>query len=121
MQRRQIAVLIGRMQAVALAVYALSIQVDALRNGTHGASGSDVAPIVLVLTYIAFALLLGLVTQRLQNGSDAAKRPFLLGQAFAIVIAQALVAADTIQVKAVAILLIAAAVIAAYCTLTIDK
>lgn len=81
---------IGVVEFLGLLGYAMTIVLSSLLHGTSGATGSDVSPWVLLVTYCAFAALVGLIWRGLWRGSAAARTPFLLAQAFAIVIAQPL-------------------------------
>lgn len=85
------ALAVAAAEALALAGYAVAIAVKYLSEGTAGASGSDVSPWILVVTYLAFATLIGVVCRALYRGSGSARTPYLLTQAFALVVAQALV------------------------------
>lgn len=82
---------IGLLQAAAILVYAASIGILHLQQGTQGATGSDVSPWFLILTYVAFAGLIIWIVFKLARRSGSARTPYLLTQAFAVVIAQALV------------------------------
>ncbi|MEY4347864.1 MAG: hypothetical protein RIS43_283, partial [Actinomycetota bacterium] len=74
----------------AVAGYAISIMVSYLTTGSHGASGSDVSPWFLVLVYLGFAALIGLNARGLWRGNGSARTPYLVTQAFAVVVAQTL-------------------------------
>lgn len=86
-----LALAVAAWEVVALVGYAISIVVLHAVQGTEGATGSDVSPWVLVATYLAFAGLIGAVLLALWRGSGGARTPYLLTQAFALVVAQALV------------------------------
>lgn len=107
----KIALWIGLAQAVAILVYAASIGILHLQQGTQGATGSDVSPWFLILTYVAFASLILWVIFKLNRQSGAARTPYLLTQAFAIVIAQALVSgSETAEIIGGWILIVLAAI-----------
>lgn len=87
----KIALAIGLFELVSIIAYAASIGILHLQQGTSGAVGSDVSPWFLIFTYIGFAVLIGLVVWKLSAGNGSARTPYLLTQAFALVIAQALI------------------------------
>ena len=87
-----IALAIGAAEALALLAYGISIISSSLISGSSGSQGSDVSPWILLAAYVAFALLIALVVRGLWRGSAVSRTPFLLAQAFAIVVAQTLVA-----------------------------
>lgn len=87
----KISILVGVVQVVAIVTYAISIGVLHLIQGTQGTVGSDVSPWFLILTYLAFAALVLWVVFKLNRGSGGARTPYLITQAFGLVIAQALV------------------------------
>lgn len=87
----KIALVIGLFELIAILAYAVSIGILHLQQGTTGAVGSDVSPWFLIATYVGFAALVGLVISKLNSGNGSARTPYLLTQAFALVIAQALI------------------------------
>lgn len=105
----RIAVVAGWGEALSLIGYAVSIVAFESTGSTAGISGSgaDLAPSVLVALYIAFAGLVLLTSTALMRGSRHALAPFLLAQAFGIVIAQALLGADGTRAAGVVVLLVA--------------
>ena len=94
---------IGVVQTIALAAYAVMIIGFEMSSSTSGIQGSDLAPSILIAMYLLFAALLAFVTFALVDGRSAARTPFLLAQAFGVVIAQTLWAGDGLQAIAVAI------------------
>lgn len=97
----KIALGIGVFELVAIVVYAVSIGILHLQQGTSGAVGSDVSPWFLIATYFGFAGLIGLILLKLNAGSGSARTPYLLTQAFGLVIAQALInGSETFEVIA---------------------
>lgn len=88
----QIAGVVGVLEGLGLLGYALTIAAIERSQPTAGIRGSDLAPGVLVGLYVAFALLILTVTRALTRGSRRAWTPYLLAQAFALVVAQALFA-----------------------------
>jgi hypothetical protein len=87
----KISILVGLLQAAAIITYAISIGVLHLVQGTQGTTGSDVSPWFLIVTYFGFAALILWVVMKLNRGSGGARTPYLITQAFGLVIAQALV------------------------------
>lgn len=77
-------------EMLAVAGYAISIVIAYLSTGSHGTSGSDVSPWVLVLVYLGFAALIALNARGLWRGNGSARTPYLVTQAFAVVVAQTL-------------------------------
>ena len=95
---------LGFLQAIGLAAYAVSIIGFELSGSTSGIHGSDLAPGVLVTVYFLFAVMIAAVTYLLLQQRRAARTPFLLIQAFGLVIAQPLVSgANTLVVGIVII------------------
>ena len=94
------AVAVGLIEAIALVLYGLSIVVYEQGGETTGISGSgaDLAPVILIALFIVFAALVLLVTWMLSRGRRAARTPFLMVQAFAVVVAQPLVAEPSTRV-----------------------
>lgn len=87
----KLSMVIGLAEVVAILIYALSIGWLHLQQGTQGATGSNVSPWFLIFTYVVFAGMIGWIVYKLYRRSGVARTPYLLTQAFAIVIAQALV------------------------------
>ena len=83
---------IGVVESLALAVYGIAILANSLTSGTAGATGSEVSPWILFGAYLAFAGLIAVIVLSLSRGAKGARTPYLLTQAFAIVVAQTLVA-----------------------------
>lgn len=86
----KIALAVGVIEVFAIVAYAISIGVLHLQQGTSGAVGSDVSPWFLITTYLGFAALILLVIWKLNSGSGGARTPYLVTQAFALVVAEAL-------------------------------
>lgn len=86
----KIALAVGVIEVFAVVAYAISIGVLHLQQGTSGAVGSDVSPWFLITTYMGFAALILLVIWKLNSGSGGARTPYLVTQAFALVVAEAL-------------------------------
>lgn len=107
----RVAGVIGLLQTVGLAAYAISIIAFEFTDSTSGVQGSDLAPGVLVLLYFVFAALIGFVTYAFVTGHAAARTPFLLIQAFGIVIAEPLFAGD--GTTGIAVAIVALSVVAA--------
>lgn len=81
---------VAAIEFLGLLSYGISIAYSAITNGSSGATGSDVSPWVLTASYLLFAALVGAMLRALLRGSKAARTPFLLAQAFAIVVAEPL-------------------------------
>lgn len=83
------------MQAAGLIAYGISIVVSEWRQPTSGitGSGADLAPSVLVGLYLVFATLVLVIARAYRRGARSAVTPLLLVQAFAVVVAQPLLAA----------------------------
>jgi hypothetical protein len=106
---------IGLIEALALALYGLSIVAFERSGETSGISGSgaDLAPGVLVGLFLAFAAIVLLVTRLLVQGRPVARTPFAMTQAFALVIAQPLVTATGTRVFGILIIALAIAALVA--------
>lgn len=87
---------VAALEASGLAVYGFAILISNLTSGTSGASGSDVSPWVLFVSYLAFAALIGWIVRNLWRGLASARTPYLLTQAFALVVAQTLISGSEI-------------------------
>ncbi len=107
-----IAIGIGVLEAIALTLYGVSIAIFERTSETSGISGSgaDLAPAILITLLVIFAGLVLLVTWMLAGGRRAARTPFVMVQAFAIVVGQSLAAAAPTRIAGIAV--IAAAVLA---------
>lgn len=90
----KVAGLLGTVEAVGLAAYGISIIAYELGGSTTGIQGSDLAPGVLVALYFVFAAIIAGVTFGLLQAKFGARTPFLLIQAFAVVIAQPLLSGE---------------------------
>ena len=82
---------IALVETVGVTAYAVSIVLSYVQNGSSGTTGSDVSPWFLFIVYLGFAALIALVARGLWRGSGAARTPYLVTQAFAIVVAQPLI------------------------------
>ena len=113
-----VSLVIGGFQALGLAGYAISILISANVSGTSGTTGSDVSPTVLVIIYLAFATLIGLVLRGLIRRNGSARTPFLLVQGFSFVVAQALISGSTSFEVALGWFLILVGIVGAYAIMT---
>ena len=86
---------VGYLEAVSLVGYGASIALFERSGATDGMTGSSLAPVVLTALYAIFAGIAVLVTRMLASGRRAAFTPFLLMQAFAFVVAQSLLGAQS--------------------------
>lgn len=107
----KIAGFIGVAQTVALAAYALSIVGFELGGATSGIHGSDLAPGVLVALYFVFAALIAIATYALVQRKRSALTPFLLIQAFGVVIAEPLLSGSGTAL--IGVVIVAVSVVAA--------
>jgi hypothetical protein len=85
------AILVAAVECIGLVAYGISIVISASTVGSSGAQGSDVSPTVLLVVFVLFAALIGLVVRALWRGKGSARTAYLLTQGFGIVIAQTLV------------------------------
>lgn len=85
------AISIAAIECIGLIVYGVSIAMSASANGSSGAQGSDVSPAVLLLIFILFGALVGLVVRSLWRGKGSARTAYLVTQGFGLVIAQTLI------------------------------
>jgi hypothetical protein len=93
------AIAIGFLEVLGVAVYGIVIGVSSMSSSSQGVTGSNVSPLTLVVIFIVFAAMIGLVIRGLLRGSGAARTPYLVTQAFALVIAQALISgSETFEV-----------------------
>jgi hypothetical protein len=86
-----IAMAIASLQALGLVIYSLTIGINFVAEGTSGVSGTDVSPWSLIGVFLAFAALIGLIIRGLWRGNGSARTPYLVTQAFGIVVGQTLV------------------------------
>lgn len=105
----RLAVGVAVMQAVGLVAYGGSIVISEQGQPTEGISGSgaDLAPGVLVGLYLVFAALVLLVARAYGRGARTAFTPFLLVQAFAVVVAQPLLSAGSTRALGILVLVTA--------------
>ena len=99
----RLAGVIGALEAIGFGAYALSIIGFELTSSTSGIQGSDLAPSVLIGLFIVFSVLIAIVTFFLMSARLGARTPFLLIQAFGIVIAQTLFTGDGTRELAIVI------------------
>lgn len=90
----RLAGVIGALESIGFGAYALSIIGFELTSTTSGIQGSDLAPSVLIALFIIFSVLIAAITYFLMSARVAARTPYLLTQAFGIVIAQLLITGD---------------------------
>jgi hypothetical protein len=100
---------IGVIEAICLVLYGISIVAFEQTSQTSGISGSgaDLAPAILVALFAVFAALVLLVTWMLSRGRRAARTPFVMVQAFAIVVGQPLAAATSTRTTGIALIALA--------------
>lgn len=113
-----VALSIGGFQALGLFGYAISILISSNVSGTSGTSGSDVSPNVLVIIYLSFSVLIGLVLRGLVRRNGSARTPFLLAQGFSFVVAQALISGATSFEVGLGWLLVLVGIVGAYAIMT---
>ena len=99
----RLAGVIGALEAIGFGAYALSIIGFELTSSTSGIQGSDLAPSVLIGLFLVFSALIAAVTFLLMSARVGARTPYLLTQAFGIVIAETLFEGDGTRLIAVAI------------------
>lgn len=99
----RLAGVIGALEAIGFGAYALSIIGFELTSSTSGIQGSDLAPSILIGLFIVFSALIAVVTFFLLSARASARTPYLLIQAFGIVIAETLYAGDGTRLIAVVI------------------
>jgi len=113
------AVVVGVLEALALAAYAVSIAVFAVVGQTSGVSGTgEVASPVLAIVLLALAALVVLVVVGLVRRRAAARVPFFLVQAFAVVAAWPLATGGLGWERALGVGFIVVAAAAAYVALS---
>lgn len=103
------AIAVAMLELVSVAGYAFSIVISYLTTGSHGTTGSDVSPWILTVVYLAFAALIGLIVRGLVKGKGSARTPYLVTQAFAVVVAQALISGSEDSEKLIGWALVAIA------------
>ena len=91
---------------VAYAVSILRFESGGSTTGIAG-SGADLAPGVLVTIYLGFAALVLFVAWHIGRGSRRAFTPYLLAQAFGVVVAQPLLQASSTRGIGAIVLVIA--------------
>lgn len=111
---RRVVLAIGAVEAVALAGYGTLLLVASFTEGTAGAVGSDVSPTVLFISYWVFAVLIAWIVRGVARGSARARTPYLLTQAFGLVVAQTLLAGGEAFERVLGALLVVAAAVAGY-------
>ena len=105
------AVAVGVLELLGIVGYALSIALFERGGATSGiaGSGADLAPGVLVAIYLGFAVLVALVVRSVGRGSRRALTPYLLAQAFGVVIAQPLLQATPTRFVGLLVLVVSLA------------
>ncbi len=105
----RIAGVLGYLEALAVISYGISIRAFETTGSTSGISGSgaDLAPSVLTVLYAAFATLMGILATVLVRRRRAGLTPFLLVQAFALVVAQPLLLGNATRVLGVVVAVVA--------------
>ena len=98
---------LGYLQAVGLTAYAISIAAFEQGGTTAGVTGTDLAPVVLVALYLAFAAIAFGVSTGLVQCRRRAFTPYLLLQAFGLVVAQPLLAEPGTRVLGVLLVAVA--------------
>ena len=111
---RRLVLAVGAIEAAALAGYGVLVLAASVTEGTAGAVGSDVSPLVLFISYELFAGLIAWIVIGLSRDSARARTPFLLTQGFGLVIAQTLLAGGENFERVLGLLLAVAAATAAY-------
>lgn len=102
---------VGAVQAAALIAYAGSILVFERGGATEGiaGTGANLQPVVLVALFLVFAALVLIATAMLARGRRAARTPFIMVQAFAVVVAQPLL--DETSTRVLGLFVLASAVL----------
>ena len=113
-----LAIAVAAVECVGLIAYGISIVVAAAQSGSSGTQGSDVSPAVLLLIFIMFGGLIGLVVRSLWRGNGSARTAYLVTQGFALVIAQTLIAGSELFERVVGWSLVVGAIAGAVCILT---
>jgi len=107
-----ICIVIGALETVGLAGYAIAIGIAALTQGSdQGVTGSSSTPLVAVAVFVGFAFLLGAVVRGLLARKSIARTPFIVGQLFALVVGGSLFSSDDVLLRGLAIALCVAAVV----------
>ncbi len=109
----QIATALGYCETVAILGYGIAIAAFERGGTTAGMTGSDVAPAILVGIYVVFAAIVFAVTTGLSQLRHRAFTPYLVVQAFGMVVAQALLASSGTRPLGVLVLGVALAAAAA--------
>ena len=86
-----VAMAIAAVEGLGLVIYSLTIGINFVAEGTSGVSGTDVSPWSLIGVFLAFSALIGLIIRGLWRGNGSARTPYLVTQAFGIVVGQTLV------------------------------
>jgi len=109
-----VACAVGLLEAVLLAGYGVALEVFDLVGQTTGVAGStEVAPVALLAVFVAFGLLALLVTAGVWQRRAVARTPFFLMQAFAVVAAWPLASEAEGAARALGVVVIVLAVVAA--------
>lgn len=94
MNVRKSSFLVGIIEAVALAFFAIAILVNAQKD--HSTVGS---PVVQTVIYIIFAASIALVTVELSRDKAWARTPYIVFQLFAFIVAYTLAVGSSIEAK----------------------
>jgi hypothetical protein len=103
------AALIGAVQALAIALYAVGIGIAALREGRDVAA----APVEIAI-YLAFAAGIALIVKGLRNRRHIARGPFVVTQLFGLIVGWTLTEGDgaVVTLLGIGVLLLCLAAIA---------
>ena len=105
---------VGWAEAVGLGLYGALLWWSSNTQGTSGATGSDVSPLVLFISYSLFAALIAWIVRGVAKGARAARSPYLLTQGFALVVAQTLLAGGEVFERVLGAALAVVAALAAF-------
>lgn len=112
------AIAVAVVECLGLIGYGISIAVSASASGSSGTQGSDVSPTVLLLIFLLFGALIGLVVRSLWRGNGSARTAYLVTQGFALVIAQTLISGSETFERVIGWSLVVVALAGAVCILT---
>ena len=94
-----LAIAVAAIECVGLFVYGISIAYSAAVSPSTVTTGSDVSPISLLIIFVLFGALIGLVVRALWRGKGSARTAYLVTQGFGLVIAQTLISgSETFEV-----------------------
>jgi len=93
-----VALAIGLIEVGGLLGYGIAIVVSYYAFGSTGVTGSGSAPWILLVMFAGFAAAIFQIVRVLWHGNASARTPYLLAQAFALVISQTLLnGAETVE------------------------